>query len=130
MLKYIQRQKHIRSIKKAGFEPIHDTDTYSPRSFLEFVKNAACDLRIDSESLKKLLVYREEFDDFLVDTNSTVRNFIEYMYQNPAKFEDDLLPYCVYMRLSPEALNEWDKFIDKSPIFINKKLPIFYKVGN
>ena len=114
--------------KKCGFEPYKEIDIYEQKYFDKFVKCSASSLGLDEESVKKMIIYNKEFDIFSVNINATNGNFIDYMHSNRSKFEDGWwLPYCAYMRLSPEAAEEWTKFVNKTPIFTGDELPPLYR---
>lgn len=117
--------------KKMGFEPIKEVNLFDKRGFNEFVKESALSLGLDEEAVKKLIVYNEdEFGLYSVEINLTKGNYVDYMYENPSKYKDGVLPYYTYMRLSKDAQADWDKFINKTSIFNGMELPALYKMGD
>ena len=111
--------------KKMGFEVINRyTEYYDKHNFERFVSENAENLNLSEYAVKKLMVYTERVNDILLDIDKTNGNFLDYIYANNYNV-DDIVQYHVLMRLSPEAIAEWDKFIEKSPIFANKKVPMY-----
>lgn len=111
--------------KKCGFEPIKNIKTYNKTEFQKTLQNYASDLEMSENDVKKLLIYKKQNGLILLDENSSFENIVLYC-QKHNMFSDEL-NYEIGMQLSPEAIQDWLKLINKSPILLGLKLPEVYQ---
>ena len=110
--------------KNCGFEVIKNIKNYDEMKFHAKINEWSELLDIDDKTIRSLAVYNKiNHNLYKVDENTTFENFINYAKQNNIIVCST--DFCVPMRLSDNAKDEWKKLIKISPIFLGKKIPDF-----
>jgi len=109
--------------KNCGFEVIKHNDEFNAQTLEQLVNNCIEQSKLDRATIEKLLVCRKiTKDEYLVDINSTFENIIKHLYKEHKSLKG-FNYFCLDMKLSKKALKEWEKIIEKHPIFMGKKMP-------
>ena len=103
--------------KKCGFVPISG-ELLKDDDYSDFIETWAEEMELEDTDIIPLLERKLINSKWYIDENLSIRNIVEYMIKCGKKITSD---ESFFMKLSPNAMLEWEMFAKSQPIRFHKK---------